>query len=454
MIKKVVIAAAGEGTRMLHLTKNKCKQLIEVRNRPFLSYLLDNLFKAGFREMILVVGYKEELIAEFLKKYKPPLKSLKESQYKIEMVSQYDVLGPKKKIYGTACPLMCVKDKMKKSNFIYLNGDNLYSIKDLKLINKGGEYSYVAGIRHKNAHKYGVLVKDNGLLKKVVEKPKEYLGNLINTGLYKFTPEIFNKIEKIKKSSRGEYEITDAINLLAKNKKVKIQEIDLWLDFGNPADIIKLSLFLKSFKKFKELFWKKRNYEIMSYRSRDIISKTKQYIERGQTVVCPTDTVYGLLADATNDKAVERVFETKKRDRTKPFPIFVRDIEMAKKLAVIDKDQEAFLRAVWPGRITAVLERKKNCLASKLASGNKKTIGLRIPDFKLINNLLAEINKPLTGTSANISGKPTSIKIKDVLKQFEEEKLSPDLILEANGLPKALPSSIIDLTKNKPKVLR
>jgi bifunctional UDP-N-acetylglucosamine pyrophosphorylase/glucosamine-1-phosphate N-acetyltransferase len=72
------------------------------------------------------------------------------------------------------------------------------------------------------------------------------VGNLINTGLYKFTPEIFNKVSKIKKSPRGEYEITDAITLLAEEKKVKVKKIDdHWLDFGNPGDIVKLFRFLK-----------------------------------------------------------------------------------------------------------------------------------------------------------------------------------------------------------------
>ena len=82
-------------------------------------------------------------------------------------------------------------------------------------------------------------------LEKIVEKPKEFVGDLINAGLYKFTPEIFEKVFQIEKSSRGEYEITDAVSLLAKEKKVKIKKINNdWHDFGNPEDIQKLSKFL------------------------------------------------------------------------------------------------------------------------------------------------------------------------------------------------------------------
>ena len=317
-IRKVVIAAAGEGTRMLHLTTNKSKHLINVRKKPFLSYLLDNLFLAGYRDLVLVVGYKEDLIREFLEKYEPPLKSLKPSQYSIAMVSQYDALGPKKEIYGTACPLMCVKEIVGKSHFIYLNGDNLYSIRDLKLMNANGKYSYVAGLHHKNPQKYGVLVSDNGLLKEVVEKPKKFVGNIINTGLYKFTPDVFDKLNKIKKSPRGEYEITDAINLLAKAKKVKIVKVkDFWLDFGNPADVIKLSYFLKSIKEFKKLFGKHNGFHVLSSGTRDLAKKVVEFLNRGQMVVSPTDTVYGILADATNPKAVERIFEVKDRIKSK-----------------------------------------------------------------------------------------------------------------------------------------
>lgn len=236
MIKKVVIAAAGRGTRMLHLTRNKSKHLIKVEKKPFLAYLLNNLIKAGYKELILVIGYKDEIIKEFLEKYN--------YKYKIKIVNQFEILG--KKEYGTLCPLKCVNNIVGKENFLAVYGDNLYSVKDLKAFNIDDNYNYVAGFIHKKPEKYGVLVSDNGFLKKIIEKPKKYVGNLINTGLYKFTPEIFEEISKVKLSPRGEYELTDAITLLAKKKKVKIKKIkDYWLDFGNPADIMKLSQFFK-----------------------------------------------------------------------------------------------------------------------------------------------------------------------------------------------------------------
>ena len=150
MPEKVVIAAAGQGTRMLHLTKNKPKHLIKVNQKPFLAYILDNLLSAGYRELILVVGYKEKLMEDFIKEYKPAMKSLKKNDYKIILLSQYDILGPKEKIYGTACPLMCVKDILKDEQFLFICGDNLYSVDDLKEMKKDDDYNYVAGLIHEN----------------------------------------------------------------------------------------------------------------------------------------------------------------------------------------------------------------------------------------------------------------------------------------------------------------
>ncbi len=240
MIKKVVIAAAGQGTRMKHLTKNKSKHLICVQAKPFLAYLMDNLLEAGYKEIILVTGFRTDLMKQFLKKY----------GYKAQVINQYDVLGPREKEYGTLCPIKCVKDIMGNENFLAVYGDNLFSVNDLKAMNIDDDYCYVAGrIEKEHPEKYGILISDNGLLKEIIEKPKEFVGDLVNTGLYKFTPEVFETIPKIKLSPRGEYELTDSLTLLAKKGKVKIKRIkDYWLDFGNPSDIIKLSRFLSSKK--------------------------------------------------------------------------------------------------------------------------------------------------------------------------------------------------------------
>lgn len=450
-IDKVVIAAAGEGTRMLHLTANKSKHLIKVKKRPFLAYLLDNLFLAGYRNLVLVTGYKEELIEKFLKRYKPPLSSVK---YSIKMISQYEKLGPKNVIYGTACPLMAAEEAIGKEEFVYLCGDNLYSVSDLKEMRGEGKHNYVAGIYKKNPEKYGVLVQEGDLLEKIIEKPKDFFGNTVNAGLYKFGPEVFERIKKIKKSPRGEYEITDALNMLAREKKVKVKIIkDFWFDFGNPADIITLSYFLGSFRKFKKLFGRNRKFEILPARSKNTPARAVEYLGRGQVLVCPTDTVYGLLADATDERAVRKVFEIKERDRRKPLPIFIKDMQMAKKYAFLNKEIEAFLEEIWPGKITIALKRKKNGLAHSVYTDNK-TIAMRIPDSKLVKEILEKFGKPVTATSANPAGLPSTVKIDKIFEYFEENQIRPDLILDAGDLPESNPSTIIDFSSDKPKIIR
>jgi NDP-sugar pyrophosphorylase family protein len=253
MITKVVIAAAGQGTRMLHFSNNKSKHLINVEDKPFLSYLLDNLIKAGYKDFLLVVGYKKELMEKFKEDFLDfslPAKDskLKGKEIKIDIIDQHEILGPKEKEYGTACPIKCVKNIIKDENFIYVYGDNLFSVEDLCSMNIDDEFCYIAGLKQKHPEKYGVLIEDgDDFLEKIIEKPKEFVGDLINAGLYKFTKDVFEKLPLVKKSPRGEYEITDVISLLSEEKKVKIKKIkDYWHDFGNPEDIEKLSNFIKN----------------------------------------------------------------------------------------------------------------------------------------------------------------------------------------------------------------
>ncbi len=250
MIKKVVIAAAGQGTRMLELSKDKSKHLICVNDRPFLAYLMDNVFLAGYTEIILVVGFKPELMKEFKEDYLSFTKKIgiNKDKINIEIINQHEILGPREIAYGTACPIRCVKDLIKNESFLSLAGDNFYSVNDLRAMNIDDNYNYVAGIENETPERFGVLIKDGGdFLEEIIEKPKEFVSNLINISFYKFTPEVFEKVCRVEKSPRGEYEITDAVSMLAKNRKVKIKKInDFWMDFGNPKDVEKASEYLKN----------------------------------------------------------------------------------------------------------------------------------------------------------------------------------------------------------------
>ncbi|MDD2731919.1 MAG: L-threonylcarbamoyladenylate synthase [Candidatus Pacebacteria bacterium] len=187
---------------------------------------------------------------------------------------------------------------------------------------------------------------------------------------------------------------------------------------------------------------------------KEIIKRALRVLKNQGAVVFPTDTVYGLLSDAANKRAVEKVFKIKKRKRTKPFPVFVKDIKTAKRLAVIDGRQEKILRKHWPGRFTFILKAKNNCKLAEQTIAKDNTIGIRAPDYRLVNILIKKFNKPLIGTSANISDKPCSTKIKEVIIQFISSKYQPDLIIDNGNLRYNKPSRVIDLTGKKEKVLR
>ena len=174
------------------------------------------------------------------------------------------------------------------------------------------------------------------------------------------------------------------------------------------------------------------------------IRKAIKAIEAGKVLVCPTDTVYGMVCDATNKKALNKLYKVKKRPLNKPVPIFVDSIKTARKLAKISPQQEKHLKSVWPGKVTTVLKKKRG----------RGTIGLRIPKYLFLRRLLRRANCPLTGTSANISGGPVSTNIKEVIKQFKGRKYQPDLFIDAGDLPKNKPSKVIDLTIWPPKTLR
>lgn len=187
---------------------------------------------------------------------------------------------------------------------------------------------------------------------------------------------------------------------------------------------------------------------------KDAVNQALKFIEQGKVLICPTDTVYGLLADATNDEAVKKVFEIKKRPLDKALPVFVSDVKMAKKIAFINRRKEQFLKKIWPGKVTAVLKGKSNSGLSRMLFGDQNTVGLRVPNYKIVNDILKKAKKPLTGTSANISGLPSSTKISEIKKQFKENNSKPDLIISSGSLDKALPSTVINLTKKRIKILR
>lgn len=225
---KAVILAAGKGTRLLPLTRTIPKVLILINGKPFLWYLLENLRKAGISEFGIVVNHRKEKMKEFLEYYK----------IKATLIDQPEPLG-------TGDAVKQAKNFCGKENFIVVSGDNLYAVEDLKAVQQKDKFCYMAGKEVEDWQKYGVLIVERDTLVKIVEKPKEFVGNLVNTGLYKCTVDIWPALNKIKPSSREEYEFTDALSVLAKEGKVKVLKLqDYWLDLGKKEDIPKIEEFL------------------------------------------------------------------------------------------------------------------------------------------------------------------------------------------------------------------
>jgi len=186
--------------------------------------------------------------------------------------------------------------------------------------------------------------------------------------------------------------------------------------------------------------------KIDSLKLDDILKISIESLKKGEIIVCPTDTVYGLICDALNKKAVEKIFKVKKRETSKPLGIFVKDIKNAKKFAFIDKNKEGFLK---DNKVTAILRAKKETLSELVYKDG--TIGMRIPNYEILNLILEKFGKPVAQTSANISGKFATTKIDDILGQFAMEDV---IIIDAGDLPESKPSQIVDLTKNNIKIIR
>ncbi len=169
-------------------------------------------------------------------------------------------------------------------------------------------------------------------------------------------------------------------------------------------------------------------------------------------VVYPTDTLYGLGANALNPIAIEKIYKIKKRPPKKPIPIIISSIDMARALAFVDRDKERVLKELWPGPYTFVFW-KKSVVPAGLTAG-EKTIAMRIPANSFCESLLADFEGPITTTSANISGEETHSTAKEIAERFGKEKHQPDLVIDAGFLPCENPSTIIDLTAELPKILR
>lgn len=176
-------------------------------------------------------------------------------------------------------------------------------------------------------------------------------------------------------------------------------------------------------------------------------------LELGQLIIMPTETTYGAMVDARNPAAVEKLTLFKNRPFGKPYSIAVTNIQMAKKYAVINDTAKNIYEKFLPGPVTIISKAKKG-LARGIVS-EKGTVGIRIPDYKLVIDVIKILGRPVTATSANASYKKRPYKIEDILNNIsEKQKGLIDLIIDAGELLHREPSTVIDTTLDDVVTLR
>ena len=180
------------------------------------------------------------------------------------------------------------------------------------------------------------------------------------------------------------------------------------------------------------------------------LSKAKIAIEKGDVVAVPTETVYGLAANAYNTKAVKKIFSLKKRPSNNPLIVHFKNIEQIKKEAIINKNFLKLVKKFSPGPLTYVLKKKRDSKISKLANKDLGTIAVRIPSEKNIIKLLNIVKCPLAAPSANKSKSLSPTTAKHVAEEFGN-KLK--MIIDGGVCKVGIESTVIDLT-TKPKILR
>lgn len=182
------------------------------------------------------------------------------------------------------------------------------------------------------------------------------------------------------------------------------------------------------------------------------LEKIVQTLRKGGLVVFPTDTVYGLLVDATNEQAVKKLIQFKDRVPGKAISVFVSDFDMMKNSVEIGNN-ESFIQELLPGPYTIILPAKH--ATSKLLESEKGTLGIRIPRYEHITKLVKAFKKPVTATSANLSGDSPHYSISSLLKSLSKQKQQLiDLIIDGGELPRNKPSTVIDLTMPEVTILR
>lgn len=176
-------------------------------------------------------------------------------------------------------------------------------------------------------------------------------------------------------------------------------------------------------------------------------------LRAGRVVAFPTETVYGLGADATQNEAVAAIYSLKQRPPTNPLTIHVASAEQAAPLVHLSRAAENLMLAFWPGPLTLVLPQRATSNIAPLCSAGTNTLGLRCPAHKVARDLIEKTGRPLIGTSANLSGQLSPTTPQHVAQTFQDTHLLA-MILAAGRCSVGVESTVLDLSHEVPMILR
>ena len=190
---------------------------------------------------------------------------------------------------------------------------------------------------------------------------------------------------------------------------------------------------------------------ILNEDNSDSVNLAAKLLKSNGLVILPTDTIYGIAANANSDSAIQKIYNLKKRSKKKPIAIFLKNIiEIEKNFILNDLEREIIQKYI-PGAITIILRPKKNNKFSKLLNQNNDSVAVRIPNHKFCLKLLNEFSGPIAISSSNVSGQKEINNINLLEKQFNNDV---DLIIEGELGKKQIASTIIKIENNEVKILR
>lgn len=193
----------------------------------------------------------------------------------------------------------------------------------------------------------------------------------------------------------------------------------------------------------------KKVYRLQFWKEYDeALEKGKEAIRAGGIIIYPTDTLYGIGANALDEKAVERVARCKGRPEGKPMSIIVSDLAMLKEYCEVSDEVAFILQLLLPGPFTVILKAKMK-FPKEIADGDK--VGVRIPHHVFITTMVRQLGFPITATSANISGGKSPAKLSDVPKELTDEA---SVLVDGGPTKWAEGSTVIDFTSKEPVIIR